>query len=148
MSVNTLPSDRAAVAAAPLSPLSEGSTGTTGWADASKFRRFMAVIMAGVEGSSATVDAKLQQATSSGGAGAKDVPNSSITQFLKASDDNKEAIINFDTANIDVANGFRFVRLSITGGTAASLVAGLLLGFDPFNGPAAQDASVVQIVSC
>lgn len=147
--VNQLPTERASVVGV-INPSSQSAgAATTGWVDAAKFRRFMGIVTCGVLGSSATVDAKLQQATSSTGSGAKDVPNSSITQLVKASNDNSVAIINSDTANLDAANNFRYVRLSVTVGTAASLTAGHLLGFDPFDGPAdlTKASAVAQTVN-
>ena len=42
----------------------------TGWIDGSKFSDFMAIIMAGTLGASATLDAKIEQATNGSGAGA------------------------------------------------------------------------------
>jgi len=121
---------------------------TTGWIAAGKFHKLLALIQTGVLGASATVDAKFQQATSSAGAGAKDVTGAAITEVVKASGDNKNVAINLDPAQLDVANGFSFVQLSVTVGTAASLTSALLLGFAPRYAPAsdANNASVVQIV--
>lgn len=151
--VNQLPTDRAATMAT-IGPLSSAAAQTSAYLDCSLFRRVLATVTTGTLGTSSYVDAKLVQATSSGGAGAKDVPNSSITRILKASGDNKVAQINFDTANIDVANGFRYVALVITPSGSisppnASIVGGTLQGFDPFNGPASQSdpTADVQIVS-
>jgi len=95
------------------------------------------------------VDFKLQQATSSGGAGAKDITGAAITQIVKASGDNKVAQINLNTDSLDVANGFRYVSMIVTVGVASSYVAATLQGIDPFNGPASQvdPAADVQIVS-
>jgi len=151
--VNQLPTDRAATMAA-IGPLSTHAAQTSGYVDCSLFRRLLATITTGTLGTSSYVDASLVQATSSGGAGSKAVPNSAITRILKASGDNKVAQINFDTANIDVANGYRYVALVITpsGSTSppnSSIVGGTLQGFDPFNGPASASdpAADVQIVS-
>lgn len=147
--VNQLPTERAALVGI-VNPSSQGAgASSTGWVDCAKFRRLMALITTGVLGASATVDAKLQQATSSGGAGAKDITGAAITQLVKASNDNDQAVINLDTANLDTTNSFRYVRLTITVGTASSITAGHLFGFDPFNGPASdnQVATVVQTVS-
>ena len=75
--------------------LSTGAT-STGWVLASGFHRFLALIETGVLGSSATLDAKLEQATDSSGTGAKDVTSKAITQIVKASGDNKRALINLN----------------------------------------------------
>jgi len=122
-------------------------TYTTGWIDMSTWESFMAMIAPGDLGSSATVDAKLRQATSNAGAGAKDVTGKSITQLTQASTDksNTQAFINMKSEDIDVANGFRYVQLSVTIGTATSDLAAYLFALDPnYTGAAA--ASVGEIV--
>lgn len=145
MGVNLRPSDRAAVVGV-IDPDAQGTgTVTTGWVSIAQFGSLMAVIMAGTLGTSATLDAKLEQATSSAGAGAKDVTGKAITQLVKASNDDDQAVINCGQQDLDVDNGFAFVRLSMTVGTATSDVAGLLLGLDPAYGPASDnDAATVQ----
>lgn len=147
--VNSLPTDRAATMHALCADQGVGAS-TASWIDAAQFRRFLGTVFTGVLGSSATVDFKLQQATSSGGANAKDITGAAVTQIVKASGDNKVAQINLDTASLDVANGFRYVSMIVTVGTATSYVGATLQGFDPFNGPAslADPAADVQIVSC
>jgi hypothetical protein len=99
-------------------------------------------------GASATLDGKLQQATDSSGTGAKDVTGKAITQIVKATGDNKQALINLRVQDLDTNGGFAFVRLSITVGTAASLVGGYLTALDPRfeSADAFNQAGVVQIV--
>lgn len=126
-------------------PISQGAaTVTTGWVDMSNYEALLAIIVTGVLGASATLDAKLEQATSSGGAGAKNVANSLITQLVKASNDNNEVMISCQDEDLDSAGGFRWVRLSITVGTAASLMSAVLLGFGARFQPAAHKATMVQ----
>ncbi len=76
------------------------------------FNTLLAVIQTGVLGSSATVDAKVQQVQDSSGTGAKDITGRAITQIVKATGDNKQALINVKPDDLDTANGFGFVRLS------------------------------------
>jgi hypothetical protein len=112
-------------------PVSQAAaTVTTGWVDAGNLHSILAVLQTGIMGASGTLDAKLQQATSSAGAGAKDITGKAITQIVKASGDQKQALINLRTSELDVEGGFRYVRLSLTVGTAASLVSAALLGFN------------------
>lgn len=120
----------------------------TSWVPAANFNKFLALIQTGVLGAAATVDAKIQQATDAAGTGAKDVPNKAIAQIVKATGDNIEAEINLDAQELDVANGFAYVQLSVTVGTAASQTAAALFGFNPRFAPAsdANAASVAQIV--
>lgn len=107
-----------------IDPVSQGvGAVATGWLSAAEFERFMAVVQTGVLGTAATVDAKLQQASSNAGANAKDITGKAITQIVKATGDNKQAIINLRPDELDINNGFAFFNLTITVGAAASLVA-------------------------
>lgn len=143
---NILPSDRQTLAAV-INPQSAGAgTVTSGWVAMKDYDQIQALILTGTLGTSATVDAKLQQATDSSGTGAKDVTGKAITQLVKATDDNKQAIINCRSDELDVANAFAFVQLSITVGTAASEVAGVVLGTDARYQPMTAAATVVQTI--
>ncbi len=132
-----------------IAPASQGpGTFTTGWISGSLMIKGMAVISTGVLGAADTVDAKIQQAQDSSGTGAKDVTGKFITQIVKATGDNKIAIINFRIDDLDVNGNFGYFRLSLTvGGGATSQVAAHLFGTprelpaDVFN-----SAAVVQIV--
>lgn len=145
---NTKPSDKATLLAF-LQPISQSAaTVTTGWVPASRFENILAVLQCGVLGASATVDAKLQQASDSSGTGAKDITGKAITQLTKAgSDDGKSVMINCRSEELDVTNAFTHVRLSITVGTAASLVGASVWGFDARYGVASHDTTVKQVVS-
>lgn len=135
---------------ATLDPVSQGAgTVTTGWVNAGKFSALLALLGTGVMGASGTIDAKLQQATTSGGAGAKDITGKAITQVVKASGDNKQVMINLRSQELDVANGFGYVRLSVTVGTAASLISASIWGVNPRFADASADnqAAVVQVIS-
>lgn len=124
------------------------STVTTGWISAANHERFLAMVSSGVLGSSATLDAKLQQASDSSGTGAKDITGKTITQIVKASGDNKVALINLEASELDVANGFTHFRLSMTVGTAASLLDAKVIGLVPRYEPnsAYNIAAVVETV--
>jgi hypothetical protein len=141
-----------------VAPVSQAAgTVTTGYVSAANFERLLAIINTGVLGAGATLDAKLQQAQDGAGTGVKDITGKSITQIIKATGDNKVAMINLRDDELDVGNGFSFVRLSMTVGTAASLVGATLLAGvgrflqpkDPNASPAVNlgSANVVQIVS-
>lgn len=123
-------------------------TVTTGWVSAKNHLAFLAIIATGVLGASATIDAKIEQATTVGGAGVKAVAGKAITQIVKASGDNKQALINFKGQDLDTEGGFAFVRVSVTVGTAASIVGATLLGGAPRYEPASafNQAGVVQVV--
>jgi hypothetical protein len=134
---------------ATIDPVSQAAaTVTTGWVSLADIDRLLGILQTGVMGASATIDAKLQQAKDSGGTGAKDITGKAITQILKATGDNKQALINLNQSDLDVAGGFYYVRLSITVGVAASQIAASLLGLPSYE-PAApfNQAAVVQVVA-
>jgi hypothetical protein len=78
------PSQRMAVIGA-VNPQSATTVQVTGWLSAKNFLNFLAIINVGALGASATVDAKVQQATDGSGTGAKDITGKAITQLTKAS---------------------------------------------------------------
>ncbi len=134
---------------ATIDPISQGvGTVSTPWINVVNFHTFLAVIQTGVLGASATLDAKVQQAQDNAGTGVKDVATKAIVQILKASGDNKQALINLKPEDVDNANNFGFVRLTLTVGVAASLVSGQLLGVNPryASADAFDQAGVVQII--
>src|SRR5882724_8723521 len=111
-----------------VNPVSQApGTVTTAWVSAANFERFLAIITSGVLGAAATLDAKLQQAQDGAGTGAKDIPNKALVQIVKATGDNKMAMIDLRDDELDVTGGFSWVRLSMTVGAAASLISGHLL---------------------
>lgn len=132
-----------------IAPSSQAAgAASSGWLPMAQFQKVMALIQAGTFGASATVDAKLQQAQDATGTGAKDVAGKAIVQMLAAGGNNVQAEINLDAAELDVNNGFAFVQLSITVGTAATGTAGVVVGIAPRFLPASDfnNASVAQIV--
>ena len=134
---------------ATLDPVSQAAgTVSTAWMPVANFHAFLAIVETGVLGASATLDAKIQQAQDGAGTGVKDVAGRAIVQIVKATGDNKQALINFKPDDLDNANGFAFVRLSLTVGVAASLVGGTLLGIHPRYAPAEafNQGAVVQVV--
>lgn len=144
----TRPTDMIALVGA-IDPEAQGTGDvSTGWVAAADFNAFMAVVMAGTLGASATLDAKIEQASDGTGTGAKDVAGKAITQLVKASNDDDQAIIEFDGSDLDVDNNFTHVRLTLSIGTAASDIAGLLFGIDARYMPASDNdaATVVEII--
>jgi hypothetical protein len=148
MNPNIKFSERTAVLAT-LDPASvAASTVVSTWVSVANYHSICAVLQTGVLGASATVDAKLRQASDSSGTGAKDITGKAITQIVKASGDNKQATIECRPEDLDQANGFGYVALSVTVGTAASLLSAALLGVNPRFVPASANnqAGVVQQV--
>jgi len=124
------------------------STVTTGWISTSLWQDYMAIVMAGTLGTSATLDAKIEQASDSSGTGVKDLTGSAITQLTQAgTDSDKQAVISFSADDLDIANGFNHFRLSVTLGTATSDLGAIVLGSGCRYGPAADyDATTVDEV--
>ena len=121
---------------------------STGWISVANHLGFLALVQTGVLGTSATVDAKLQQALDSAGTGAKDISGKAITQIVKATGDNKQVLVNVKPEELDTVNGFGFVRLTVTVGVAASITSAQLLGVNPRYAPAevSNQAAVVQVI--
>lgn len=144
--LNQKPSEGLALTAT-IDPVSQGAgTVSTGWIDQSVYLAMLAIISVGAFGASATVDAKLQQATDSGGTGVKDVTGKAITQLVAAGGNNRQALINMKEADLDTEGGFRYVRLTVTVGTAATLIQAGLYGALPHYMPVANQAGVAQVV--
>lgn len=143
---NVKPSDRSVVMAA-VDPQSASTAKSSGYVDMGLFESLLAVIMLGDGASGGTFDAKLEQATTDGGT-PKNVTGKAMTQVVNTngSIDNKQYLINCKSEDLDVANGYRWVRLTITPATAASLLAGLVLGLDARYAPATDAASVAEVI--
>lgn len=132
-----------------INPSSQAAGGaSTGWIPAMSFSKFLALVQAGAFGAAATVDASIQQAQDANGTNAKAIAGKAIATLVAANNANDQVEINLDAQELDVANGFSYINLTITVGAAATLTAGLLLGFVPRYAPASDynAASVAQIV--
>lgn len=147
MNPNILPSNRA-VLVETIDPDANGAaTYTTGWISMALFENILAVIAVGDIAATGTVDAKLEQATDSSGTGVKDVTGKAITQLTQAGgDSNKQALINCGAQDLDIANDFDHVRLSITVATAAADSSAHVFGFDARQQPETDATSVAEVV--
>jgi len=133
---------------ATLDPVSQAAgTVATAWVTVANFHAFLAIVETGVLGAAATLDARIQQAQDGAGTGVKDVAGRAIVQIVKATGDNKQALINFKPEDLDNTNNFSFVRLSLTVGTAASVITATLFGVNPryATAEAFNQAAVAQI---
>ena len=145
-----LPSELAAVVGVIDPDANTAATYTTGWISMADFASIMAVVMAGTLGASATLDAKLEQASDGSGTGAKDITGAAITQLTQAGgDSDKQAILQCYGEDLDLANEFTHVRLSMTVATATSDVSAVVMGMGARYGPASDHdaATVSEIVS-
>ncbi len=135
---------------ATLDPTSQVvGTVSTGWISAGNHHNLLVLVQSGVLGTGATLDAKIQQATDVSGSGVKDLPGKSIAQLTQAGNSSaKQALINLRPEDLDVNNGYAFIRLSLTVGVAASLTAVQVLGLNPRFAPGEvnNQPAVVQVV--
>lgn len=93
-----------------------------------------------------TVDFKLEQATSSGGAGKKDLVTATQLAASATTSDNSQVVLEVRAEELDQANGFRYVRpRMITGGATGGPCACVGLGFNSRYGVGTDLATVLQI---
>lgn len=121
------------------------STVLTASIDMKAHRRVLFIVQCGVLGSSATVDFSITQSATSSGTYVAISPTKSITQLVKATNDNSIALI--EIAAEELTQGQRFIKGNIVVGTAASIVGVIALASDDRYHPAADNlAAVVQVV--
>ena len=151
MNANALPSEISAKIAQIDPDVLTATTHTSDYADMGMFESALAEINIGTMGASATVDAKLVQATDSSGTGSKDITGKAITQMTQAGTDQSDtqAEINLRAEELDLANGFSHVALVITVAAASCDGSGSIRGFNSRFGPAYENdlASVGEIVT-
>jgi len=132
-----------------INPSSQAAgTAVSGWISMANVERVLAVVQTGTFGASATVDANVQQAQDASGTGAKAITGKAITELAAAGGGNQQATIDVRQEELDMANGYGYIQLSIIVGTAATETAGLVLGGGARYLPASQfnAASVAQQV--
>jgi hypothetical protein len=148
MSDNLVPQYLQTPILAVISPQSASAgTYTSGWVSMATVSRVYAALAIGAITGSGTVNAKLQQASDSGGTGAKDVTGAAMTEIVGSANSNQRVTIEVRQAQLDVANNFTHVRLSVTTAVAASLICAIVQGNNAKYAPLAQDASVVESVA-
>lgn len=144
------PSDLMAVAGVIDPDANAAAAYSTAWIDMGDFEDIMAIVMAGALGTSATLNAKLEQAQNSSGTGVKDITGKAITALTDAgSDSDKQAVIECSAEELDVTNGFTHARLTMTVAVATSDCAAIVIGHKSRYKPARDHdlASVDEIVS-
>lgn len=112
--------------------------------DMSKYERVTFYVMAGTLGSSATLDFKVQAATTSGGSYA-DVTGAAITQLTDAgTDSDKQAILEVKADHIGEGN--RFIKGLLITAVATSDSGMIAIGSFARNNPPSDIASVDEVV--
>jgi hypothetical protein len=93
------------------------------------YHRAVLVIDVGDMVATATLDAGIQQATTTGGAGVKAISGKTITQLTQAGGDGNDLVaIELRTEELDVTNGFDCIRFYVTVGTANVEYSAILYG--------------------
>lgn len=146
MNPNIKPSDQIALLAVKNPVSQSAATVVTDYVPMKDVDAILAVLETGALGTAATVDAKLVQATAAAGTGSKDITGKAITQLVKASNDNNQVMLNCRADELDTENGFTHIALSITVGTAASIIAAQIYGFYPRYQPLDHADSVVEVI--
>ena len=121
-----------------IEPVAGAATYTTGWIYAGKANAWEAIVSAGTAGTS--VDAKLEQYD---GSTTKDISGSDISQLVAAG----SALIQCKPADLDTANDFDRLRLSITTVGATAVAGGVLQGVCVANAPLAAGSKVDETVT-
>jgi len=117
--------------------------------DMSKFKRVMFIIQAGTLGTNATVDWVLKGDTTSGGSYSTTITGKSITQLTEAGTDSDKQVVVEVTAEEVAAQGYRYIRETLTVGTATSDAGSVAIGFGSRYSPTSDNdlASVDEIVA-
>ena len=127
------------------------AAGTHGsdWVDMTVFQQAMCTLYVGTLGTTAGALVQIEQATDSSGTGAKDITGKVTTELTAVgTDSDKQAIINIDANELDVANDFTHIRAVMTIATATSDSAVAIYARRARNQPASDNdlASVAEIV--
>ncbi len=148
MYVNSKGSERIAVAAVVEPGALTVGAKSSGWVDMRLYNRLLGIISTGTLGIAATVDGKWVQADNSSGTNPQDSNITALTQIVKASGDNKQAVMNFNPEQSDYPTK-PFVKLVVTVGAATSDAAAFVLGIDSRHKPVTDldPATVVQVVA-
>lgn len=137
---NLKPTMRATVLAA-IEPanLAIGAINSTASVDMGEFANAVAVVTTGVFATDATAEIKFQQATTAAFADAKDIAGTTPLALSARG----TAALNIRAKDLDLNNGFRFVRPVVTVAVAKAHAAVAVLGFDARNQPATALAGTV-----
>lgn len=131
-----------------VSPQS-GTSGSTGWVAGNGHSKFLAVLLTGAS-AAGDIDFKLERAKDAGGTDAEDITDHAIATIAQAGASDKQAMIELRNRALDDGSGaFTHLRATITAGTA-SLIAGVLFGYEPYQvvaGVSRNASTVVEVKS-
>lgn len=117
--------------------------------DMKLYERVMFIVMAGTLGTNATVDWVLKGDTASDGSYSTTITGKSITQLTEAGTDSDKQVVIEVTAEEVAAQGFRYIRETMTVGTATSDAGSIAIAGRLSYSPASEYdlASVDEIVA-
>lgn len=147
---NLLASQRSAVVATIDPDAYTAADYSSDFVDMRAFGAIQAIVMAGALGTNATLSARLEESPYNNGSNLSNITGKAITPLLEnGTDSDKQAIINCRADELDVNNGSRYVRLTMTVATATSDAGAIVMGHDARQGPASDNdlASVDEIVA-
>jgi hypothetical protein len=106
------------------------ATHVSGWVNMEDYHRAWLFLQVGDMGALATLDAGLQQAQDAAGTGVIAIAGKTITQLTQAGGDGVDDLlcIELQTEELDVDNGFEFVRFYVTIGVADCVYSAALFG--------------------
>lgn len=109
------------------------------------YHKAVVIIHVGAIATNGTVDADLEQASNTAAGTRKAITGKSITQLTDA-DDNKVVVIELDSSELDVDNGFEYINLELTCATAASIIGAQIWGLSP-RFAAEANAAIEEVVN-
>lgn len=154
---NCLPSEVMAVVATIDPDVYSPGDQSSDWFDCSKFHAYLAVLMVGDLGATVSITSKFEQAVTSGGS-AKDISGKTTSArdgSASPSESNVQQTIDLRAEDLDMANDYRWARLTVTGADTDSPAdttsdyGAVVFGVWPRTGIASDNdlASVDEIVS-
>lgn len=106
------------------------ATHVSGWVLMENYHRAWLHLKVGDLGAAATLDAGIQQAQDAAGTGVKAITGKTITQLTQAGGDgtDDDCCIELQTEELDVDNGFEYIRFYVTIAVADCTYAATLFG--------------------
>lgn len=106
------------------------ATHVSDWVSMANYHRAALHLKVGDMGANATLDAGIQQASDADGTGVKAISGKTITQLDQSAGDgaDEDLVIELRTEELDVTNGFDYVRFYVTIATADCVYAATLFG--------------------
>lgn len=148
MNTYASPAERVAVLVA-VTGTASSTPLLTAWVSAQYAQQLLLIALLG-DMAAETIDISLQQATSSGGAGAKNLKAATQLAASAGANDSKQVTIGCDSNDLDADGGFSFVAGRIvTGGATGGVVSMVVEGHGLRYMPAANfdNATVIQVVA-